>query len=340
MSYGPSSSLLDDSLTFDSSQLETLVRGNLIPLHVCLVGLTWILHDYFITVEDETRYIWPQRFNFSKFMFFWIRYYTIALLFFDVVQIHVFARPGITSNDLCVAMDTVIRVVGAVSLWSVELTMQLRVYALYDRSKRILALTSTLFLASIAGFFYILVFNHDHRAAVIADAIKLPLPGCPTVHSGIEWAQWVPATAFEGVLCVLAVGKMCGETLVMLKKDRTLPLHTILLRDSLAWFVGISALLVFNNLMVVNVTHIPWFSYAPFHAAMGIMTSRMLISLRKAQAVNSSSPSLDLVVSAGVGVWAGEDSQTPLTPAGGAGSGFWPERMVAAPAAARRSEPV
>jgi hypothetical protein len=38
----------------------------------------------------------------------------------------------------CVAMDTIIRVVGAVSLWSVEIVMQLRVYALYDCSKRVI----------------------------------------------------------------------------------------------------------------------------------------------------------------------------------------------------------
>ncbi|KAJ6559889.1 hypothetical protein B0H19DRAFT_1069609 [Mycena capillaripes] len=84
-----------------------------------------------------------------------IRYYSISLLLFDAIQIHVFARPAITSNNVCncililsqypahfccgascVAMDTIIRVVGAVSFWDVEITMQLRVYALYDCSKR------------------------------------------------------------------------------------------------------------------------------------------------------------------------------------------------------------
>ncbi|KAF7329613.1 UBA-e1-C domain-containing protein [Mycena kentingensis (nom. inval.)] len=241
MSYS-SSSAQAASVSSNSSQLEVLFRGNLIPLHVCLVGLTWLLHDYLLTLDDE-----PQRFNFSKFMFLWIRYYSVALLLFDVVQIHVFARPGITSNNLCVAMDAVIRVVGAVLLWSVEIIMQLRVYALYNCSKRIAAITTVLFLGSIAGFFYILVFNYHRRSAVIASAIHLPLPGCPTVHSGIEWTQWVPATAYEGILFFLAVAKMFEETIVSLRRDRTLPLHTILLRDNLLWFFGISAVLVFNN---------------------------------------------------------------------------------------------
>ncbi|KAJ7669122.1 hypothetical protein B0H17DRAFT_1335763 [Mycena rosella] len=259
-----------------------LVIGNLIPLYVVLVGLTWILHDYFITVEDEIRHIWPQRRSFSKFMFFWIRYYSIALLLFDVIQIHVFARPGITSNNLCVAMDTIIRVVGAVSLWSVEIIMQLRVWALYDCSKRVAAINFVLFAGSIAGFMWILIFNHSRRASVIANVIHLGLPGCPSVHSGIEWAQWVPATIYEGILFGFALLKTFQTTIVSLRRDSTLSLYSILLRDNILYFFGIAALLVFNNLMVVSVTHIPWFSYGPFHAAVGIMTSRMLVNLRKA----------------------------------------------------------
>ncbi|KAJ7805852.1 hypothetical protein B0H14DRAFT_3882646 [Mycena olivaceomarginata] len=188
-SYSSSSSPTDAQ---DTSHLIQLLIGNLIPLHVVLAGLTWILHDYFVTLEDEIRYIWPQRLSFSKFMFFWIRYYSIALLLFDVIQIHVFARPGITSNNLCVAMDTIIRVVGAVSLWSVEIIMQLRVYALYSCSKRIAAINLVLFAGSIIGFMWILIYNHSRRASVIAGAIHLGLPGCPSIHSGIEWAQWVP----------------------------------------------------------------------------------------------------------------------------------------------------
>ncbi|KAF7338900.1 UBA-e1-C domain-containing protein [Mycena sanguinolenta] len=304
----------------DTSQLIPLVIGNLIPLHVVreFAGLTWILHDYFITLEDEIRYIWPQRLNFSKFMFLWVRgslpirlrllipsrrygitgqrpcniessirlSHSIALLLFDVIQIHVFARPGITSNNLCVAMDTIIRVVGAVSLWSVEIIMQLRIYALYACSKRIAAFNVILFLGSIVGFMWILIYNHSRRASVIANVIHLGLPGCPDVHSGIEWAQWVPATIYEGILFGFALYRTFENTLSSFRKDGMVSLYTILLRDNILYFFGIAALLVFNNLMVVSVTHIPWFSYGPFHAAVGIMTTRMLINLRKATATD------------------------------------------------------
>ncbi|KAJ7681975.1 hypothetical protein DFH06DRAFT_971612 [Mycena polygramma] len=272
--------------TQNTSDFIPLVIANLIPLHVVLAALTWILHDYIVTLEDEVRTL-PQRRSFSKFMFFWIRYYSIALLLFDAVQIHVFALPGVPSNNLCVAMDTVIRVVGAISLWSVEIVMQLRIYALYDRSKRIAALNLALFICSIGAFIAILVFNHSKRASVIAGDIHLPLPGCPAVHSGLEWAQWVPATIFELILFALALFKTCDSTLRSLRKDAKLPLHTLLLRDSVLYFFGIACVLIFNNVRT-TLTHIPWFSYGPFHAAVGIMTTRMLINLRKATSPHTS----------------------------------------------------
>ncbi|KAJ7463948.1 hypothetical protein FB451DRAFT_1139116 [Mycena latifolia] len=268
-----------------TGELIPLLRANLIPSHIVLVGLTWILYDYFITLEDEIQYIWTQRLSVSKLMFLWIRYYSIALLLFDVIQIHVFARPGITSNNLCVAMDTIIRVVGAVSLWSVEIIMQLRVVALFGCSKRVAAINLVLFVGSIASFMWILIFDHARRASVIATAIDLGLPECPAIHSGIEWAQWVPATIYEGILFGFALFKTFETTTVWYRTDAKLPLYTVLLRDNILYFFGIAALLVFNNLMVaVDVTHIPWFSYGPFHAAVGIMTTRMLLNLRKVAA--------------------------------------------------------
>jgi hypothetical protein len=115
--------------------------------------------------------------NSGKLLFFWvsptqwvspsegidlsskIRYYGIALLMFDVVQIHVFAIPGITNDNLyvppqtfsphrsllngfqthsrCVAMDSIIRVVGALNLWVIEIVMQMRIYAIYGCSRRV-----------------------------------------------------------------------------------------------------------------------------------------------------------------------------------------------------------
>ncbi|KAF8066776.1 hypothetical protein FPV67DRAFT_1582357 [Lyophyllum atratum] len=270
----------------DSAEFVKLYQAGLIPLHACLVGLTWIFHDYFITLEDEIRYIWSMKGCTAKYMFLWIRYYSLALLVFDVTQIHLFSRPGITSNVVCVAMDPITRMAGAIALWSIEVIMQLRVYALYGSSRKIAFLNATLFLCSITGFCWVLVYNTRLRSALIRDTVRLPLPGCPTLHSGLEWLQWVPATAFEGLLFGFALFKTLRSTASRALNGVKISLYSLVLRDNLSYFFTIGVLLICNNLMVVGVTHIPWFSYSPFHAAMGILTTRMLLNIHRAIAAD------------------------------------------------------
>lgn len=63
---------------------------------------------------------------------------------------------------------------------------------LKESVRQVAIFNGVLFVLSIAGFMWILVHNAQQRRAVIAYAITLPLPGCPSIHTGIEWAQWVP----------------------------------------------------------------------------------------------------------------------------------------------------
>ena len=96
-----------------------------------------------------------------------IRYYTLALLVFDVLQIHLFTISGVPNDGLyvrlvhllfshwdigrCIAMDSVIRVVGAISLWSIEVLMQLRVCALYSCSRGVCNILHTSSRSSNSG---------------------------------------------------------------------------------------------------------------------------------------------------------------------------------------------
>ncbi|KAI0769888.1 hypothetical protein C8Q74DRAFT_856368 [Fomes fomentarius] len=265
-----------------------LKKAAAIPLYTSPCSLSWVLHDYLITVEDEMKFIWPSPWNSGKLLFFWVRYYTITALLFDVAQIHSFANFQPSLNT-CVWMDAIIRVVGALSLWGVEIVMQLRIYALYRLSKRVAVINAVLFVGSVVGFMWILIHNGRVRASVIAQAKSLPIPGCPVVHTGIEWAQWVPATVYEGILFGYALWK-AGETFITRMRaddNRSLAsnwrptLYSVVLSDNLLYFFIIACILTFNNLMVVGITHIPWFSYGPFHAATGIMTTRMLIHVRR-----------------------------------------------------------
>jgi hypothetical protein len=269
------------STTSESEELIRLTRLNLIPLYVVLTSLVWVLHDYLVTLEDEAKYMWRQKPSLGKFMFFWIRYYTIFLVAFDVLQIHSFAIPGVVSRGLCIATDPVTRLLGAISLWSIEIIMQLRIYILFRRSKKIAAFNAILFLISIGLFLWIMIVNAMRRKVVIDAIPQLPPLGCPSINGGSQWAQWVPAMLFEFVLFGFAAYKSIVSTAARIKLNERTSLTSILIHENILYFAVVGCLLVFNNLMVVGATRIPWFGFGPFHAALGITTGRMLMHLRK-----------------------------------------------------------
>ncbi|KAF9532630.1 hypothetical protein CPB83DRAFT_890820 [Crepidotus variabilis] len=256
-----------------------LYRGNLVPLYVVVPSLTWVIHDYFITLPDEVEYIWKQKRSFGRFMFFWIRYYTIFLVIFDALQIHGFAIRGVPNKALCIATDPVTRILGGISLWSVEIIMQLRVYALFNRNKKIALFNGVIFVISVALFLYVMIVNTMNRERLIAKAIMLPLPGCPAINGGSQWAQWLPATLFEFLLFGFVFYKSVVSARVKVNGRSTLA--AVLIHENMTYFTIVTLVLILNNLMAVRETNIPWFGFGPFHAAVGITTCRLLIHLRK-----------------------------------------------------------
>ncbi|KAH8822582.1 hypothetical protein DL96DRAFT_1714040 [Flagelloscypha sp. PMI_526] len=246
----------------------SLSQKAIYPLYTSLASLTWILTDYFVTIEDEVRYIWPQKRNIAKLSYLWTRYYSILLLCFDVIQIHVYARPGVTNAALCVYTDPITRTAGGILLWSAEIVMQLRVYALYGCSKRVAIFNAILFLTSLGLFFWILIVNTQARWGNISGAVSL-INGCPAINGApLQWVLWIPATVFEGILFGFALWKSAVTTMEEMRSGVSIrkSIMSVVTRDNILYFFGVAMLLTFNNLMVVGVTRIPWFSFAPFHA--------------------------------------------------------------------------
>ncbi|KAH9474674.1 hypothetical protein JR316_0013138 [Psilocybe cubensis] len=248
---------------------------------MAVTSLVWVLHDYFITLEDEVKYIWSQKPCFSKFMFFWIRYYTIFLVSFDVLQIHGFAIPGVVTRELCIAADPTTRMAGAISLWSIEIFMMMRIYVLFNRSTKVAIFNAILFIVSIGLFLWIMIANAIQRKLVLDALDHLPARGCPAINGGTQWALWMPAMAFEFVLFGFAVLKAITSSSTFVQLNERSSLTAVLLRENIAYFAIIGCLLIFNNIMVVGKSGIPWFGFGPFHASMGIVTGRMIIHLRK-----------------------------------------------------------
>lgn len=164
--------------------------------------------------------------------------------------------------------------------------MQLRIYFLFNRSKKVALINGILFILSIAAFLCIMVINAIQRKTLIAHAVHLPLPGCPAINGNTQWALWIPAMLFEFVLFGFAVYKTAVSTAARMKLNERTSLTGILLHENILYFLVVAGLLILNNLMANGATGIPWFGFGPFHAALGVTTGRMMIHLQKFAAMN------------------------------------------------------
>ncbi|PPQ63566.1 hypothetical protein CVT24_004863 [Panaeolus cyanescens] len=215
---------------------------SLIPLYMNTSFLVLVLHDYFVTLEDEMTYIWTQRRSFAKYMFFWIRYYTILLLVFEACQVHLLAQPAFATEKFrCAVIDPLSQVLGIINIWAADVILLLRIYAFFQCSRK--ACHTSALLSSIGAFLYILAVNITERGSSLASPYDIRIPGCPVMRDGIEWAQWLP---------------------VKVRMPSTLMVYLSMLISDLQGVGGL-----------------PWLGFGPLHACVGIGAARLLIQVPK-----------------------------------------------------------
>ncbi|OAX42657.1 hypothetical protein K503DRAFT_316721 [Rhizopogon vinicolor AM-OR11-026] len=84
--------------------------------------------------------------------------------------------------------------------------MQLRIYAMYRKSKKILAFTATCFVMEIAAICTVLAINFDHSLTYTNEPIPGLLHMCATSTIGKNFvAIYIPIASFELLLFVLAI---------------------------------------------------------------------------------------------------------------------------------------
>ncbi|CAA7262235.1 unnamed protein product [Cyclocybe aegerita] len=135
--------------------------------------------------------------------------------------------------------------------------MQIRIYALFNRSKKIVVFNGVLFIASIGIFLWVMIVNAMKRGRAIAAAVRFPLPGCPVINGGTGWALWIAPTVYEFILFPFIVYKAAVSKSMRMRLNRRISLTAALLQENTLYFFSIACLLIFNNLMVVGATRIP-----------------------------------------------------------------------------------
>ncbi|KAL5508752.1 hypothetical protein ACEPAG_4731 [Sanghuangporus baumii] len=241
-----------------SDELE-MARQSYAVAYVTAVCATTVLYDYWITVGEEIRRMWPARLSVPKVLFFLNRYVVLPML-------------------VCVFYLRWLVVVITVTNFVVEGILLSRVVALYRDNIPVITVAGFLYVGGTITLVGLTIKDYVGEEVLIVQDFSA-LPGCyaasvPSIIAG----YWIAPTIIESMLFVLVVWRV----IVWSRDNMGVPPALILMaRDSTVYFAIVFALL-FVNLFVFEYAP-PFLSslfVTPVNTAGCIAGSRMLLNLR------------------------------------------------------------
>jgi len=246
------------------------------PTGYCqMVAVGWYFYEYLLSFGDEVEYIWARTWTWSKILFLLTRYLTMLLL---VGSATVYVLPGL-GEDACNSFDWAAAFGTFAVVILVEAILQLRIYLLYGKSRKILITNLLLFVlhvgcaaALVAVYFPQQVFA-PVPAGVLGSCYDYRLPQLSAV--------WATPLAYELYLTVLAVYKIREQHSLRDPLGGT-SLIVVLARDSVVYFFLITFVIIVN-IFLWTFTSTPGNSAVSLiHVGGAIGGCRLIISLRRA----------------------------------------------------------
>ncbi|KAI5115024.1 hypothetical protein M0805_004527, partial [Coniferiporia weirii] len=304
------------------SSLSILEWGRLCHL----AAFTVIIYDIFITMDEEIEFIWKARLSFGKVVFLVNRYFlvfltivtTLALFSPNVTSDSTFSSQAVSPNKaLTCVFSALTETPYRCTIWedfqpfatfiiffTTDLILQMRLYALFERSKKILLVMAIPFvLISTAALIELVFYAIDEQSMCtrtqgntplispsVHTATATPLPGVPNFciplhnkHGGTNayWAEMLfLETLFFVLVCVKTYQSYRDEVLSGLSW-RYISMTHVLLRDSFVYFFAVFVMFL-ANVTVFSLgdgqLQLPLSLFAPMVS--GVMGLRLILSIR------------------------------------------------------------
>ncbi|KDQ52891.1 hypothetical protein JAAARDRAFT_39840 [Jaapia argillacea MUCL 33604] len=211
--------------------LWNTVEGIRITRYCQLAATALAIYDCIITFDQELEQVWKKPWSTSKILFLLSRYYGNG----SVIAIHLILLSDTSSNKLCRVMFITQAWANCLAVWIVQIIVQLRVYAMYRRSRYIGSLIVTGFVIEIAAMVTLVTFE-----SVGLEATASPVPGIQlctvTKIPTFTYGFWLAIMMFECLLFVLALYQAIGRFLKRRDRWRQQSLIDVLLRDNILYF--------------------------------------------------------------------------------------------------------
>jgi len=203
--------------------------------------ITAIVYDYILTFPSEVEYIWSKPWSLVFALFVTVRYLGLCgFMIYSFLGSSFLPGPA----NLCGALNILGVWTNNVYICTADLVMILRLWAMYNRSKIILGILLTSYLAEIiASIIANIVYSNPEGWEVPITQV-LDLSFCLPVPTSASWgaAADLSQLVHAGVMCILVIIQFTVSSLEMYratKQWRLGPFINLLVVEGMAYFLAI-----------------------------------------------------------------------------------------------------
>ncbi|KAF9555958.1 hypothetical protein CPC08DRAFT_109341 [Agrocybe pediades] len=244
-----------------------------------IVANVIIFYDYLVTLEEEVRLMWRGKWSLVKILFFVIRYYGLLGAIFSLYSI---LTPFLTNKvSMRIVQWDIITAFLATLL--TEAVLIIRLYALYNRSRKLLTFMLLCYAATTSCSAWIM--SQDIVAGIASIVVRLPGTATCTFPPLPQWAYafWIPFTTFDTLLCAFALyrGYQTFASSVGLHGSLANRLLKVMIRDSLFNFIILSLAYLSGTLVWVKLSNAYILIPGAFIITLcNVLSNRMILNIR------------------------------------------------------------
>ncbi|KAF8843543.1 hypothetical protein BDN67DRAFT_964367 [Paxillus ammoniavirescens] len=267
-----------------SSEIQSVMASLQLSNYIAVVMTTAVGYDYILTFSREVEYVWKRPWSWISTLFVVVRYMGCLSAMVQSFFGSTFATTPLTK---CTVIDVVMEWMFPIFLGVADLLMILRVYAMYSRSKIILAILLAIYVpTTVLCIVAAIMYNNPNVTTTVTTTEAAVFTFCVATYdttSLFGTYTAIPRLILGVILCTLAVAQFVRQSLDMYKAikqwqpNRYLELLT---RESVLYFI---AYLVYNAAYLVG-------NIGTAHIILGVAASllpyilapRFILSVREA----------------------------------------------------------
>jgi len=204
-----------------------------------VTSMAFLLYEHVITSGTEVEFVWNCRWSSGKVLFIVNRYFGLFTLIFNTM---VFFNDSLT-NEFCSGFLWWETTAAMITILNAEVILQIRLFAVYQCSGKLRVIMAGLCFLQILIAMLVISLG-------MPPGIARPARGVTGCYAGSAvgdtyFTTWLPPLLFETFLCFLMLYKWYRTY----QDDDESPLLSIIIRDSMLYYVTIFSVLLLNALV-------------------------------------------------------------------------------------------